>query len=295
MPLAPELFRALGALCEPPDPAHARVAAALGLPGTADAEGHTEMFVFQLVPYASVYLGRDGMLGGEARDRVAGFWRALRLTPPAEPDHLAALLGLYASLAERERDEPDPARHQMWHHARRTLLQEHLISWLPAYAYAVTRVGFAFHAGWARLLTEALASEARELGAGGCAHLRDVPALPGPETDGFVRALLAPARSGLIITRDDLARCARTSGLGLRMGERAFVLRSLLDQDPAATFDWLATEAARWETYHATAWPVPGTASRHWLSRARATHHVLTDTLTPTRRTAPEVAHATGD
>ena len=36
------------------------------------------------------------MLGGEARDRIAGFWRALGLVPPPEPDHLAVMLGLYA-------------------------------------------------------------------------------------------------------------------------------------------------------------------------------------------------------
>ncbi|HEU5160808.1 MAG TPA: molecular chaperone TorD family protein [Streptosporangiaceae bacterium] len=296
MSLAPDLFRALGALCEPPDRAHPRLAAALGLPGAADAESHTEAFVLQLVPYASVYLGPEGMLGGAARDRIAGFWRALRLTPPAEPDHLAALLGLYASLVERERDESEPARSRMWRHARRTLLAEHLITWVPAYASAMVSLGSTYHAGWAKLLNEALASEAGDLGAlDGTAHLRDIPALPSPETDGFVRALLAPARSGLIITRDDLARCARMTGLGLRVGERAFALRSLIDQDPVAAYDWLAGAAATSRReYHATTWPVPAAAARHWLSRARATHAALTTVLTRLRGTAPEVAHATG-
>ena len=40
-------------------------------------------------------------MGGLARERIAGFWNAVGLTPPPEPDHLAALLGLYASLTER--------------------------------------------------------------------------------------------------------------------------------------------------------------------------------------------------
>src|SRR6266536_3343848 len=105
MPATPELLRALGVLCEPPEPTHARIAEALCLPGRIDAADHTELFGFQLVPYASVYLGAEGMLGGEAADRVAGFWRALRLTPPPEPDHLAALLGLYATIGEAERGE----------------------------------------------------------------------------------------------------------------------------------------------------------------------------------------------
>jgi sulfite exporter TauE/SafE len=39
------------------------------------------------------------MLGGAARERVAGFWRAVGLVPPPEPDHLAALLGLAAGVS----------------------------------------------------------------------------------------------------------------------------------------------------------------------------------------------------
>ena len=62
-------------------------------------------------PYASVYLGPDGALGGEGADRAAGFWRASGLTPPAEPDHLTALLALYASLGEAAaRRRPRPRR-----------------------------------------------------------------------------------------------------------------------------------------------------------------------------------------
>ena len=95
-----EIFRALGALLEPPSPGHERLAAALELGPLPPAADHTDLFDFQLYPYASVYLGAEGMLGGEARDRIAGFWRALGLTPPPEPDHLAVMLGLYAGLCE---------------------------------------------------------------------------------------------------------------------------------------------------------------------------------------------------
>ena len=78
-----ELFRALGAVAG--EPADARTAcAALGLAGPGNAE-HTEVFVLNCPPYASVYLGAEGGLGGEAADRVAGFWRAIGVPPPAEP------------------------------------------------------------------------------------------------------------------------------------------------------------------------------------------------------------------
>ena len=66
------------------------------------AAEHTDLFHFQLYPYASVYLGEEGMLGGEARDRIAGFWRILDLEPPLECDHLTVMLTYLAEVTERE-------------------------------------------------------------------------------------------------------------------------------------------------------------------------------------------------
>src|SRR6266508_4473452 len=279
MPVAAELFRALGALCEPPAPGHERIAEALGLPRPADPADHTEVFVFQLVPYATVYLGAHGMLGGEAADRVAGFWRALRLAPPPEPDHLAALLGLYATLGEAERGERDAARRLLWRESRRALLWEHLLTWAVPYARAVKASAPARHAAWGGLLAEALLTEAADLEPPPTPplHLRDVPRLPEPGEDAaaLVRALLTPARSGLLLTRWDLARGARALGLGLRAGERAFALRSLLDQDPLATLGFLAEEAAGWAARHRQTEAALGEVGRHWQERAEATRALL--------------------
>ena len=279
MAVAPELFRALGALCEPPEPAHQRIIEVLGLPGPADPADHTELFVFQLVPYASVYLGPEGMLGGEAADRVAGFWRALRLAPPPEPDHLAALLGLYATLGETEDGERDAARRLLWRQSRRALLWEHLLPWAVAYARAVAADAPRPYSAWGELLAQALVAEAAGLAPPGIPplHLRDVPGLPEPGQDLqlLVRAILTPVRSGLLLTRWDLARGASTLGLGLRAGERAFALRSLLDQDPVATLGFLAEEAASWAARHRQTEPALGEVGRHWRERAEATRALL--------------------
>src|SRR5438105_24123 len=95
---APELFRALAVVCEGAGAEHQRVATALGLPAGASPADHTDAFVLQLPPYASMYLGAQGMLGGEAADRVAGFWRALGYVPPA-----GAAAGLGLGLRQGER------------------------------------------------------------------------------------------------------------------------------------------------------------------------------------------------
>lgn len=258
-----ELLRALGALCEPPSPLHRPAATALDLPGEARDEDYAELFLFQLYPYASVYLGAEGKLGGEARDRVAGFWRALGLAPPAEPDHLAALLGLYAELAGR--DAP-----LEW---RRALLHEHLLSWTPLYLAKLDEVAPPFYRAWGRLLEEALAAEAEVAGAlplEPLAH-RKAPSLERPEEVGgaaFLEQLLAPVRTGVVVLRGDLAAAARELGLGLRLAERRYALAALLSQDAAGTLDWLAAYASSWAARHESAF---------WRGRAAAAATVLAE------------------
>jgi hypothetical protein len=186
-----ELFRALGALSEPPGPTQARLAETFGLPQVR-AHEHTDVFGLQLYPYASVYVGAEGMLGGEARDRAAGFWRALRLVPPAEPDHLATLLSLYASLIEADRTRAD-----LWAPARKALLWEHLLSWLPPYLDKVAGAGAPVYERWAFLLSAAVADEATELGPQDRLplHLR---AAPDEVDEDLVVWVLAPVRSGIV-------------------------------------------------------------------------------------------------
>ena len=152
-----ELFRALGAVAG--DPADAGTAcAALGWAGPGNAE-HTEVFVLNCPPYAAVYLGAEGGLGGEAADRAAGFWRALGVAPPAEPDHLTALLSLYASLGEAADDTRTAATADALTRARQALFWEHLWPWLPGYLAAVADLGTPGLAPWARLAGRVLLAE----------------------------------------------------------------------------------------------------------------------------------------
>lgn len=268
-----ELFRALGVLSEPPSPAHSRIAAALQLGGEARNDDYAEVFLFQLYPYASVYLGGEGKLGGEARDRVAGFWRALGLVPPAEPDHLAALLGLYASLAEQERAETGEARKLLWREARRALLYEHLLSWTEPYLDRLAELAPPFYRDWGALVGAALAAEAAELGPSASlpAALREAPPLEPPDSIGgadFLGQLLAPVRTGFVLVRDDLVAAGRELGLGLRIAERRYVLEALLAQDAAATLEWLSGLAARWSERH---------ESEFWSGRAATAAALLAD------------------
>jgi TorA maturation chaperone TorD len=277
-----ELFRALAVFAETPDRAGVGlVAEALGLGPRPETSAYTDLFVFQLYPYASVYLGDEGMLGGEARDRIAGFLKALgQEEPPREPDHLTTLLGAYAALCASEESADDTRVREHFRRARRALLWEHLLSWLPVYLDKLERIATPFYKAWAGLLREALDSEAASLGTQDALplHLREARGVADPRessSDEFLRTLLAPARSGLILVREDITRAARDLQTGVRAGERTFALRSLMGQDASATLDWLATEADAWESLHTRRRETHGRVAEWWAARAHSTAKLL--------------------
>jgi TorA maturation chaperone TorD len=278
-----ELFRALAVLAEPPSKEAERVAAALELGPIPEATEYTELFVFQLYPYASVYLGAEGMLGGEARDRIGGFWRALSLKPPVEPDHVALMLAFYARLCELATGESERVLDANWERARKAFLWEHLLSWLPVYLVkldelaALKRNDLAapFYRRWSEVLMKALLAEARATAwpASLPLHLRAAPSLVDPrrgEVGEFMQSLLAPVRSGMILTRADLSRAARRLGLGMRLGERAFILRALFGQDASGMLEWLAEEASPWVERHQAHASSLGEVARAWEGQARS-------------------------
>lgn len=355
-----EALRALGVLLEPPCAEHAAIAGALDLPPPPTADDHTAVLGSQLPPYASIYLGAEGMVGGEARDRIAGFWRALGAQPPHEPDHLSVLCAALAQLVEADRpaspreiraanvepvgpgpagaartavsapepaialaalaeagrptgapavdpssialaalaeadrptgapavdpgsialaDPADPAAladltdprrsvDAKLRLARAALYWEHIASWMPPYLAALRRIGALFHAAWADTLAAVLAAEAEVVGPSRDLPLalRAAPALPEApaDLDALLSIVLASVRIGLVIARDDLARCAAALGLGLRAGERRFALRALLAQDPAGVLGWLADEARR----QADGYGDQSEVARWWQARA---------------------------
>ncbi|MXX34249.1 MAG: hypothetical protein F4107_13085 [Gemmatimonadetes bacterium] len=298
-----EVLRALGSLIESPAAEHARVAAALGLPAVPAAAEHARVVAQQRYPHASVYLGAEGMMGGEALDRVAGFRRALGLRRQRGPqrgttasaDHLASLLGLLASVDEWRREESDGARKALLAQARVTLVWEHLASWTGPYLASFERCGAPFYEAWASLLGDSLARLGRELAFPRYlpAALRAAPELADPRREGgaaFVGALLAPARTGVILLRDDLLRLADETGLACRAGERRYVLNSFLAQDPGVALAWLAAHAENWSGRVASAGPAP--IARWWTERAKATARVLRELATDVQNAPPVTSSA---
>jgi len=194
-----------------------------------------------------------------------------------EADHLATLLALYAELRERVEEEAEPPRRSALDRARRALLWEHLLPWVPLYAQKMRAIADECYGAWAELLERTLLAEVQEQAEVSLMplHLREAPPFADPREEGarsFIAALLAPVRTGFIIVRDDLARAARQLGLGLRQGERRFVLESLFAQERAPVLAWLEAEALAAAQTPPSA---PAVIRSFWQARAADTASVV--------------------
>ena len=212
---------------------------------------------------------------------MGGFWRALGLTAPEDADHLGALLMLYAELGLAESLATNERSIEQLRTSRQALLHEHLWPWLPAYLHAVSELQVSSLAEWATLAQAAVLEE----------HDRSTPAplLPlalreapqalagGDSVDDLLDAMVAPVRSGVVLTQRDLRAGAAVAGVGFRRGERRFALRAMLEQDAAATLGWLAQRARSWAEIHRGHGTDPTTD--WWRARAESTATVLAAAL----------------
>jgi hypothetical protein len=111
-------------------------------------------------------------------------------------------------------------------------------------------------------------------------HLRASPGMIDPRegervAEEFYQAILTPVRSGMILCRADLTKAGRNLGMGLRMGERKFILKTLFAQDAPAIFDWLIEEATRSALRHREHHQVLGGISRIWEEKSKTTASLL--------------------
>jgi TorA maturation chaperone TorD len=273
-----DLMKALGELAEAPGPEQIRTARMLGLPGEPIRAEYTDLFVVQLYPYASVYLSAGGQLGGEVQEHIGGFWRILRQPVPRDPDHVATLFSTYAQLTQRVENRSEPYLQDLARQMRHAFLWEHIISWILPFTARVRELGSATYRGWATLVLDALESEANHAGQPALLplHLRKAPALPvNPTPNELIDTLFTPARSGVILTRADITRCARDLGVQIRVAERRYTLTTLFAQEPERVPQWLAMEARRQaDQIHGVAAPFRMIAE-HWEQRALATARLI--------------------
>jgi len=275
-----DVLRVLGSFVEPPEARHFALAEALRLPAPDSLNEwrvlHTRAFIDQCHPYASVYAGPEGAIGGEAMARIGDFQRTIGAQPCPEPDHLTVLMGCYARLCEIA-GEDTRARHP-----RRVMLWEHLLSWLPPYLLGVCRSAPEPYAQWGRLMLEVFQAEAQASGEPESLPLHLSAAPPFEDEagfmsrDAFLAALLTPVRSGLVITQHDLSLAAQLLNVSPGFGGRRFLLQTLIGQKTGPALRWLACEARRQADAYAHEMATPlGDVAGFWRRRALATADAL--------------------
>lgn len=251
----------------------------LGMPGEPTRAEYTDLFVVQLYPYASVYLSASGQLGGVVQEHIAGFWRVLKQPVPRDPDHIATLFSTYAQLAHHSISGDEAYLSGLVPQLRHAFLWEHMASWILPFTARVCELGSTAYRAWATLIVDAFEAEAAQVGPPSILplHLRNAPPLPRTvDLDELVNIVFSPIRSGMIIARADISRCARDLGLGTRVAERRYTLHTLLTQDRARVGGWLAAEARR-QADHMRAAPEAFRAiADHWEGRALATADLIT-------------------
>jgi TorA maturation chaperone TorD len=221
-----EILEALAEVIENPDP-HPDILEVLELVWTRD--GFTELFDFDLPPFASYYLTIGPVLGGEPVGYLRGLLSAY-LRPelqPSQPDSLSFLLRLLALLLRQQSaDRALP------------IFYEALSPWLGTYARAIasfaplgfTRIGALLgevSQDWSAAMPSAFSLPYL---------LRSAPEpLEMKDRETVIDSLLSPIASGLILPRSELIRITHRHGLGMRPGGRRFSFQSLLDTSPSET------------------------------------------------------------
>lgn len=261
------------------------------------AEAHTRLLVLEVPAYESVYRSADGLLGGDISAAVAGLRLRSGLSPVGEnTDHLAHELGLLAFLVGAISDaKRDGVSHAHILELERSLLDEHLLRWLPAWVAALASAaevpGFFLHVS--RLMLDLVLLERQ--------HLLGEPSrwelplrvevLENPRAGlvDIAEHLALASQAGGYFPRSALVRIGRLLDIPAGFGSRADTLEGLFRN--AAHYQLvpqlcaaLEAEAAGWESYWAG---VPPQVCGPWLMRISDTRALLrrVAAATPNERT----------
>jgi TorA maturation chaperone TorD len=237
---------------------------------------YTELFLLNVYPYGTVFTDPSGELNAPgAKETVrrceeAGY-RPAELLEVGAPDHAGLGLGLLAHLEKKgERD---------------AAFLSILLDWLPACCLAVERdpAAHPFYRSLAVLTRERLLEN---IGFASAPPAEPPEVLDAEEVIGLrdvVRYLIAPARSGVFLSRARLGRISRSAGLQIPFGSRWDVAETLFSAAGESgrvpdVLTLLEEEAAGWAQAFVE-WsedcPCWGSFADRWLARIAKTRQRL--------------------
>lgn len=239
-----------------------------------------QLFVRELPPFASVYLSGDGNIGGESHSAIAGFYHALGVPTPSDPDHLSSLFSLLSQILQKEADltkgSSDPAREAKLasvSRAKSVLVGEHLLSWLPAYLLRAKEVVSYRLSGWVNCAMDLLSVLVDQISQSEIGEEEFEFERFGSVSDA-VEWITTPRKSGLVITPWDISNIGDDLGVALRVGRKRFVLEELLNQsrsDVALALQVLSDHQMKLFNAHKREFP----SLSIWAERAARTRELI--------------------
>jgi len=244
---------------------------------------HQSVFGFNVFPYASVFLENDGKMGGEIGERTARMYAAAAFFPTGgeAPDHIITQLE-YCAFQSNNSDAVNDSLARF--------LDREMLSWVPAFAFAVYRQTDGYYA---ELLTALLKVLIDERAFTEAKFERPRPGSEKAREDvSSVRDLAGhfttAVRCGMFLSRNDISELARNVRVPAGFGSRQQMLTTLFDSsrtyskenELTALLDTMCrTEATNWlaaaedaDVDALTFW------SRVWASRLEHSQRLLQDT-----------------
>ena len=215
----------------------------------AMAPAYTDLFLLNVYPYGTAFIDPSGELNGPAAWQTARRYEERGFRPPelfevGAPDHVGLCLGFLEHLARCGQEDLE--------------FSSFLLEWIPVCCLAVEREPSAhpFYGAVASTTRRRLMQDIPEFVSRASEPEESAPPSAEAEEEvglsDVVRFLLAPARSGLFLSRARLGQLARAAGLRLPFGSRFDVARMLFQTageggKVGTVLDLLEAELAGWQ------------------------------------------------
>lgn len=254
---------------------------------------HYQLFGRNVFPFEAIFLGIDGLLGGEITDSVTTFYQSLGFSAPIDEnaDHLSVELTLMAFLSGAESDAiADNVTHQIqrMRQLQRRFLDEHLLRWLPACVSAIQQQGKSDYQDVASQILALTIEHRTQLGddlmmTESAFQLPDVPDLINDEKTSLrdiASYLLTPSYTGFFLSSDDIKRLGAQFRLPHGFGKRQQILTNLLRtaSDYGAfgdVIESLKQMAERWLAFYEGLDQLPDIIKNEWIARLKLSIEML--------------------
>jgi putative dimethyl sulfoxide reductase chaperone len=202
------------------------------------AAHHQQVFGFEVLALAGIYLDPEGLIGRAATDRAAVLLRSLGLSldPTGDsPEHLGRQLQLLAVLTGAKETAESADEGTALDRQIVAVLDQLLLPWLPAVTVALMRTEHPFYT--------ALADTVWGLAAGAHrAALEEEPKAPDFEMSDdadllerdrtglreIADFLVTPSRCGFLLSRAGITRASRNAGVPRGFGDRRMMLEQAI-------------------------------------------------------------------